>query len=203
VPPIAPTAALLLALASYPVVTVTVIVSTSSYSMDFWRYLPVVVLLTAASRTHGQGDYGVDVSFPIHHLKVSENYAWLPHNVDPAHNPTPKQLVDVAVNPMPARQEMYDDFISSCEKAFGTKGSRCRSTEQDRIDMSLRQPQSMQVRCLHCIALCCSVSLYSYLCGVSLIATTIYVSMTAHVPYRIVELHRSWLQKDQGSRRGV
>jgi hypothetical protein len=27
-------------------------------------------------------DYGVDVSFPIHHLEVSDNYAWLPHNLD-------------------------------------------------------------------------------------------------------------------------
>ena len=27
-------------------------------------------------------EYGVDISFPMHHSKVSNNYAWLPHNTD-------------------------------------------------------------------------------------------------------------------------
>ncbi|CAB9501183.1 Protein phosphatase 1 regulatory subunit 12A [Seminavis robusta] len=89
-------------------------------------------------------EYGVDVSFPIHHRKVSDNFAWLPHNQDPAHHKTPKQFEEMVVSPLPGREEMYLDFIKSCEKAFGGRASRCRMTEQDRIDMSLRQPQSMQ-----------------------------------------------------------
>eukprot|EP00977_Amphora_coffeiformis_P023544 scaffold13528_cov169-Amphora_coffeaeformis.AAC.14 len=28
-------------------------------------------------------------SYPMHHEKVSTNYPWLPHNADPANNPTP------------------------------------------------------------------------------------------------------------------
>eukprot|EP01083_Nonionella_stella_P215191 774705_1 len=40
---------------------------------------------------YGQPTYGADVSFPIHHEKLSDNYAWLPHNLDPENNPTPKK----------------------------------------------------------------------------------------------------------------
>lgn len=100
---------------------------------------------TVANAEESNIEYGVDVSFPIHHRKISDNFAWLPHNVDPS-IPTPKQYEDMVVNPLPGREEMYEDFIKTCEDAFGKKGSRCRMTEQDRIAMSLRQPQSMQVR---------------------------------------------------------
>ena len=100
---------------------------------------------TVANAEESNIEYGVDVSFPIHHRKMSDNFAWLPHNVDPS-IPTPKQYEDMVVNPLPDREEMYEDFIKTCEDAFGKKGSRCRMTEQDRIAMSLRQPQSMQVR---------------------------------------------------------
>jgi len=87
-------------------------------------------------------EYGVDVSFPMHHRKLSDNFAWLPHNVDPSLK-TPARYKDMVVSPLPGREEMYQDFIDTCEKAWPTKSSRCRMTEQDRIDMSLRQPQSM------------------------------------------------------------
>jgi hypothetical protein len=55
--------------------------------------------------------YGVDVSFPIHSKRVSENYAWLPHNVDPEHHPTPHQFVGVPVQPLGNRQALYDEFM--------------------------------------------------------------------------------------------
>jgi prolyl 4-hydroxylase len=89
-------------------------------------------------------DYGVDVSFPIHHIKVSDNYATLKHNIDPDKHPTPSQFKDMVVQPLGNRQVFYDDFIQGCVKAFGAKGVRCTSTEVDRVEMSLRQPQSMQ-----------------------------------------------------------
>jgi prolyl 4-hydroxylase len=87
--------------------------------------------------------YGVDVSLPIHHNTISNNYAWLPHNVDPSFE-TPSKYRDMPIQPLPHRQEFYDNFLESCVQAFGKKGQRCRDTERDRIEMSLRQPQSMQ-----------------------------------------------------------
>lgn len=78
----------------------------------------------------------------MHHGKVSTNYAWLPHNVDPS-IPTPRQYRGMLVNPLGDRQTIYNNFIASCKKAFNNNG-RCLSTEEDRIEMTLRQPLSMQ-----------------------------------------------------------
>ena len=119
--------------------------------MGTLRRLILTALLASPAIVLAQeetADYGVDVSFPIHHRRISDNFAWLPHNVDPKHNPEPKEYKDMVVSPLPGREEFYQDFIDTCEKAFGAKGARCRMTEQDRIDMSLRQPQSMQVSLL-------------------------------------------------------
>ena len=88
--------------------------------------------------------YGVDVSFPMHYPTVTNNYATLPHNIDPEHNPTPKEYEDMVVQPLGNRQAFYDDFVAGCVKHFDTKGRRCIETERDRVEMSLRQPQSMQ-----------------------------------------------------------
>lgn len=87
--------------------------------------------------------YGVDVSLPIHHNKISTNYAYLPHNQDPTME-TPKKYLDMPVQPLGDRKAFYDDFLKGCVDAFGNKGNRCVSTEADRINMALRQPQSMQ-----------------------------------------------------------
>jgi prolyl 4-hydroxylase len=88
-------------------------------------------------------EYGADVSFPMQHPKVSDNYAWLPHNLDPL-IPTPKQYEGMSVQPLGNRQLVYDKFLQSCKDHFGRKGSRCQETEDDRVSMTLRQPQSMQ-----------------------------------------------------------
>jgi hypothetical protein len=90
-------------------------------------------------------EYGVDVSFPIHHARVSTNYPWLEHNLDSS-TPTPSQYRDMPIQPLGDRQKFYDDFVAGCVKHFGKKGTRCTMTERDRIEMALRQPQSMQVR---------------------------------------------------------
>ena len=90
-------------------------------------------------------EYGVDVSFPMHHADVSKNYAWLDHNVDPS-VPVPNEYKDQPVQPLGDRQSFYNDFLNGCVDHFGKKGGkRCIQTEADRIEMSLRQPQSMQV----------------------------------------------------------
>jgi hypothetical protein len=87
--------------------------------------------------------YGVDVSFPIHHATISNNYAWLPHNLDPS-IPVPDEYKNMPVTPLPGVQARYEEFINGCVQKFGSRGQACLQTEQDRIEMSLRQPQSMQ-----------------------------------------------------------
>jgi prolyl 4-hydroxylase len=86
-------------------------------------------------------EYGVDVSFPIHHDHVTTNYPWLPHNVDPS-KPTPKQHEDEPLQVLGDRQQFYNDFLKGCTDKFG-RNSRCLSNERDRYAMSYRQPQSM------------------------------------------------------------
>jgi prolyl 4-hydroxylase len=50
----------------------------------------------------------------------------------------------MAISPLAGRSEFYKAFMDSCVAAFGSKGKRCYGTESDRIEMSLRQPMSMQ-----------------------------------------------------------
>ena len=95
----------------------------------------------------GQPTYGVDVSFPIHHVEISDNYAWLPHNVDPANNPTPPEHVGKPVQYLGNVRGEYDRMIRACEDHYGgAQGSFsvCKQTEADRVEMSIRQPASMQ-----------------------------------------------------------
>ena len=82
-------------------------------------------------------------SFPMHHARVSTNYPWLPHNVDPANNPTPHAYKDMVIQPLGDKQTEFEDFMKGCEEYYGAKGRRCWSNEEDRIRMSLRQPRGM------------------------------------------------------------
>jgi hypothetical protein len=90
-------------------------------------------------------EYGVDVSFPIHHASISTNYAWLPHNVDTSIK-TPKEYENMVVQPLDDKQAFYKDYIQGCVDHFGKRGDRCTANELGRVSMALRQPQSMQVR---------------------------------------------------------
>jgi hypothetical protein len=109
-------------------------------------------------------EYGVDVSFPIHHAEVSDNYDWLPHNQDPS-LPVPEEYRDKPVQTLGNRQQFYDDFIAGCVQHFGKKGHMCYNNEQDRIEMALRQPQSMQVSIYN--ETCCHIreSLFLFQCA--------------------------------------
>ena len=110
------------------------------------KFLLALGALTASAVVSAQEvEYGVDVSFPMHHETVSDNYAWLEHNLDPS-IPVPEKYKDMPIQPLGDRQSFYNDFLNGCVDHFGSKnGKRCISTEADRIEMSLRQPQSMQV----------------------------------------------------------
>jgi hypothetical protein len=90
--------------------------------------------------------YGADISFPHQHRQVSTNYAWLPHNVDPKHYPTPSKYDNMPIQPLGDRQRFYENFLVSCEKFYHEKKGQglCASTEENRLYMSLRQPSSMQ-----------------------------------------------------------
>ena len=66
-------------------------------------------------------DYGVDISFPMHHASVS------------------------TINPLGDMQTKYENYIQGCVDYYNNqgnnKGERCLSTERDRLAMCLRQPQ--------------------------------------------------------------
>jgi len=89
-------------------------------------------------------EYGVDVSAPIHRRTVSTNYTWLPHNVDPANNPTPPEYEGMPIQWLGDVQGRYDKFMDGCRTAYPKHKRTCDSTEADRVEMSLRQPSSMQ-----------------------------------------------------------
>jgi prolyl 4-hydroxylase len=64
-------------------------------------------------------EYGVDCSFPIHSKE------W--------------KCGDLLGD----RKNLYESFMEGCRKKYGKQGFRCDLTEDDRIEMSRRQPMSM------------------------------------------------------------
>jgi hypothetical protein len=73
----------------------------------------------------GEPSYGVDVSFPVHYGNILAK--------------------DDPNQPLGDRQALYDDYMKGCHDFYGKRASSCDVTEEDRWDMSLRQPQSVQV----------------------------------------------------------
>jgi len=65
-------------------------------------------------------NYGVDHSFPIHYPPAA---AYDKNN--------------------PLSNSFYRDFLEGCREKYAPEGWRCDETENDRIDMNLRQPASM------------------------------------------------------------
>ena len=114
------------------------------------------VSVVSASKNHDyefnsmhQKTYGVDVSFPHHHKRVSTNYDWLPHN-DPARSSPshpnyvapPHEYKDMPVQRLGNKQDFYESFMDGCRLSTNDHDA-CDQTENDRIEMNLRQPQSM------------------------------------------------------------
>jgi len=89
-------------------------------------------------------NYGVDVSFPIHHAEVSINYPDLLHNVNAGNISVPSEYVNMPVQPLGDKRSFYQDFLQACRDHHGTRGHMCDQTEKARIQMSLDQPQSMR-----------------------------------------------------------
>jgi hypothetical protein len=88
-------------------------------------------------------DYGVDISFPMHHENVSINYDYLPHNILPSLYPTPDALQEMPIQPLGDRQAAYHEYMQGCTEKYKDASWKCWDCEQGRIAMSLRQPQSM------------------------------------------------------------
>jgi prolyl 4-hydroxylase len=105
----------------------------------------LVLFLQSARTITGQErlvNYGADVSFPMHYHELSKNYHWLPHNLDPS-LPTPEEHFGREVQYLGDKQTFYDKLIEGCVTHYGPKGHICQETEDERIAMNLRQPQSM------------------------------------------------------------
>lgn len=87
--------------------------------MISWLIVPLVLASSLASAQY-VNDYGVDCTFPIHSKEFRCDHVFADD-----------------------RKQAYEDFMAGCREHYGRKGNRCDSTEDDRITMSIRQPQSM------------------------------------------------------------
>lgn len=112
--------------------------------MRFTAAAPLAALTASLLTPCSSIEYGVDVSFPIHH-RVSTNYDFLPHNTDSS-VPVPAEYKDMPLQPLGDRQAAYVKHLDDCRKYYGVKSNMCDVYEYDRVLMASRQPQSMQVR---------------------------------------------------------
>jgi len=108
------------------------------------KFLCLIAMVPAlAAGADEPVEYGADVSFPMQHIDITTNYPWLEHNMDKS-KPVPREYQDMVLQPLGDKTTYYKDFLQGCVDHYGKKGGRCRQTEIDRIEMTLRQPQSMQ-----------------------------------------------------------
>jgi len=99
----------------------------ASYKRTIMRIVTLSLFLAGLSVHAQNADYGVDCSFPIHSKEFK------------------------CGNLLGDRKKIYEEFMEGCRKFYGKKGARCDSTENDRIEMSQRQPQSMVVSKRFCV----------------------------------------------------
>lgn len=79
----------------------------------------------------------------MQHPVATTNYAWLPHNLDPS-VPTPPEYKDMPIQPLGNKAQLYHDYMQGCIDSLNGKGTICESNERERLEMNLRQPQSMK-----------------------------------------------------------
>lgn len=65
-------------------------------------------------------------------------------SVDPSNNPTPPQFQNQPLQPLGDKDTWYKGYLQGCVDHYGDKGQRCVNNERERVEMSLRQPQSMK-----------------------------------------------------------
>lgn len=97
-------------------------------------YLIIAVTLATVAQDESAIEYGVDISFPMHHASVSTNYPWLPHNVDKS-KPTPNQYQGMPIQPLGNKQAAFEDYMQGCvdyyNKNANGKGDRCTWNEAE------------------------------------------------------------------------
>jgi hypothetical protein len=127
-----------------------------------FRYVIASLVLAGLSVQAQDATYGVDCSFPIHSKEFR------------------------CGNLLGDRKKVYDEYMEGCREFYGSKGKRCSPNEEDRLEMSLRQPQSMVVSdtlMFDGIGLHCAFAL--------LTLTVLYSTNT----YR-TELHEDWVYEN-------
>ena len=87
------------------------------------KYLVALALLLSGHLTLADDtpNYGVDCSFPIHYKEF--------------------RCGDILGD----RKAFYEKYMQGCRDYYGKKAYLCDVTEEDRLKMSLKQPQSMVV----------------------------------------------------------
>ena len=139
--------------------------STITFLLYCWLVLALSAVDAAENRKTQQQQqqeeltYGVDISYPMHYRNVSTNYAWLPHNHRDSASSipvTPPEYQGMPIQPLGNMQAKYDKFLQGCVDRYnndkaaaaknkrGSGGQRCLYNERDRLEMTLRQPQSMK-----------------------------------------------------------
>ena len=79
----------------------------------------------------------------MQHERVSTNYPWLPHNVDSS-KAVPEYYQDMPIQPLGNMQRKHDEYMAGCREHYQKRANRCDQNENDRISMTMRQPQSMR-----------------------------------------------------------
>jgi hypothetical protein len=107
----------------------------------------VLAISVACSAEKARADttsvaYGADVSFPVHH-RVSENYPWLAHNVDPDSNTASPLMKMSPLQVLGDRHRLYVEHLKGCRENSEIS-SECDQYELNRLLMNLRQPQSVK-----------------------------------------------------------
>lgn len=101
-----------------------------------------IATCSTTTTTSTSSSYGVDRSFPIHHHSFfidNESGGAVEHW-------------------MTNKQQLYDEYMEGCRQAYHPERYRCDVSEEERIEMNLRQPASVFVSCawheneMHCIA---------------------------------------------------
>lgn len=95
--------------------------------------------------------YGYDVSYPMLQEEASTNYPWLPHNMDPKHNPTPNEYKDMPLQILGDRQSFYSQYMEGCRKYWSEHHDRdhnttniCDAFDKQRIQHIRDQVHSMR-----------------------------------------------------------
>ena len=114
-----------------------------------------------ASSEDNQVEYGVDVSFPIHNVHISENHA-VKQFFDSTDLLSNDQDDLKIVQPLGDRQIFYETFLQGCRDFHYTNGKLCDNAEEERLTNNRDQPQTMMV-CLYVLCTLLVVERINYI----------------------------------------